>query len=421
MKVYFTPAIIFAAVFMVMPAQAREVGDLYVSASGGALFPQDVEVGSDEIKADAVGYHFELSFGGYLTSNLRWELANTYRRYELKDSADGYFGAYVPFANIYYDILDIKNRHDPYIGFGVGIGAWDFHDFRDDDAPTDPEAAFTLNAMAGYNYRINSNLAVGASYRFLYSEPEFFEALLNYKQLHHSFVVTATWAFSDEDSFVSFMEDPIFSRLSDIKSYFVSSNSYVSFSIGPIIHQDTDLDINVPETLTVAGVEVLMGGYEAEVEYDTGFDLNGAFGFFSHPMIRLELAVGFRQWDVDEVADVELSAFNIDAELSATTISFNTYLHFTGKDSTYQPYIGLGLGGLFGKVEAVRGSTKVEASFDNFLVQTFAGYNHRLSDNITIGGSYRFSYSEFKDEDPAIVTEGDLFGHGFLVTFMLGF
>ena len=195
MKVYFTPAIIFAAVFVVMPAQAREAGDLYVSASGGALFPQDVEVGSDEIKADAAGYHFELSFGGYLTSHLRWELANTYRRYELTDSTDGYFGAYVPFVNIYYDILDIKNRHDPYIGFGAGIGVWNFHDSRDGGAPTDRDVAFTLNAMTGYNYRMNSNLAVGASYRFLYSEPEFFEDLLNYKQFHHSFVVTTTWLF----------------------------------------------------------------------------------------------------------------------------------------------------------------------------------------------------------------------------------
>ena len=188
MKVYFTPAIIFAAVFAVMPAQAREVGDYYISASAGALFPQDVEVGSDEIKADAVGYHFELSFGGYLTSNLRWELANTYRRYELKDSTDGYFGAYVPFLNVYYDPLGIESRHNPYIGFGVGIGAWDFHDFRDDDAPTDPEAAFTLNVMAGYNYRMNSNLAVGASYRFLYSEPEFLRICL----IISSFI-TALW------------------------------------------------------------------------------------------------------------------------------------------------------------------------------------------------------------------------------------
>ena len=198
MKVYFTPAIIFAAVFMVMPAQAREAGDLYISISAGAVFPQNIKVGAqEEIRTDRNpgGYHVELGFGSYIGSNFRLELANTYRRYGFQDSDEGYLGAYVPFLNAYYDPLGTESRHNPYIGFGVGIGVWDLHDFRDDDTPTDPEVAFTINTMAGYKYHIDDILAIGISYRFLYSEPEFFSDNLNYKQYHHSFLVATTWTF----------------------------------------------------------------------------------------------------------------------------------------------------------------------------------------------------------------------------------
>ena len=138
MKVYFAPAIIFAAIFMVMPAQAREVGDLYISISAGAVFPQDINVRSPEnatddfitrlrdikIKTDPIGPHVELGFGGYGLSYLRWEAAFGYRRYELKEQ--GEVNGYSFLGNLYFDLLgasDLLGEGSPHEAY-IGAGAW---------------------------------------------------------------------------------------------------------------------------------------------------------------------------------------------------------------------------------------------------------------------------------------------------------
>ena len=213
MKVYFTPAIIFAAVFAAMPAQAREAGDLYVSASLGALFPQNINVRSPEdatddfitrlraiqIKADPVGLHFELGFGGYGLSYLKWEAAFGYRRYELK--GQGEVNGYSFLGNLYFDLLAASDLlgegspHEAYIGAGAGFGVWQLHDFYDLDPPTNHNVAFMLNTMAGYNFHFSDNLAFGISYRFGYSEPEFYDDDINFKQFHHSVLATTIWLF----------------------------------------------------------------------------------------------------------------------------------------------------------------------------------------------------------------------------------
>ena len=270
-----------------------------------------------------------------------------------------------------------------------------------------------LQVITGYNQRLSDNITIGGSYRFSWNEYEEDTTSGEIRKgdlFGHSFLVTATWAFSYEDSVIPSTGDLMYSP-------------YVSFSIGPIIHQDMNPDVTTPTSS-------ISSGYDSDV----GFDLNGAIGFFPHRLIRTELAVGFRQWKADLEIELDrvgfVDAINVDAvntEFNATTISFNTYLHFTGKESTYQPYIGFGVGGVFGQLEdtqsllAILESSRVE-SFDSLLLQVITGYNHRLSDNITIGGSYRFSWSEYEEDTTlGTILKDDLFGHGFLVTFMWGF
>ncbi len=600
-------------------AYAEESEDFYLSISAGAVFPEDIEVGVDDrIKTDTAGYHVEMGLGGYLTSSFRWELASSYRRFDLKDSQDGYFGAYIPSFNIYYSPLVKTNRHDPFFGFGVGVGLWDFHDFDDEDIPTDPETAFVFNAMAGYNYRLTDYLAVGVSYRFLYSEPEFFEDLLNYKQFHHSILLTTTWRipeiqFISEkqraplDLYVSISAGPIFTpgissgavaleeadgdmparlvnvganfdagyhfelgiggyvfnnfrlelangyrrydiedvdsleaysilanvyydflgvsnrqhdpyigfgmglglwqgRIStDLKSrareadlavddsldaafmlntmagynYFLTDqlglgvsyrfsysepefnqfnhsvlgtitwsfstgaltspepfisfwddpaladfselSPYVSLSAGLLYPQNSDAEIGLDGVESVS-LGSFSGTFEVDFERSLGFDLNGAVGIFPHQLVRTELAVGYRRWETEwKVAGIDAQEFNVDNDyvFNAATISFNTYYHFTGKDSFYQPYVGLGLGGLFGSLKAK--DTDYDEDIKSFLVQAMGGYNHRLSDRVSVGGSYRFSWSEINPNSDFGELKSELFGHNFLVTLMIGF
>ena len=199
-------------------------------------------------------------------------------------------------------------------------------------------------------------------------------------------------------------------------------NPYVSFSIGTIVNQKSDVDVDVNTTITVGGTPISIGSVETEFDHDAGVDLNGAVGFFPHPMIRTELAVGYRGWESEwKVNGINLSAIGFDNiyKINAATLSLNTYLHFTGKDDTYQPYIGLGLGGFFTTIEGE--DTGYDEKTNSFLLQVIAGYNHRFNDTLTLGGSYRFNWSEVKPDSDFGELDIEALGHSFLITFMLGF
>ncbi len=196
MRYFIFTALIGLVAISASSVRARENGDLYISGSLGVVFPQDVDIGSDQIKTDEGGFHIEAGFGGYISPRFRWELANGYRRYEAKDkSSDGTFGAYSILANGYFNPIGQIDRHEPYLGFGAGFGIWDL----DDGNPaTDPKTAFMLNAMAGYHYHFSDNLAFGVSYRFGYSEPESLTgSFTNYKHRNHSVLLTVSYFFTD--------------------------------------------------------------------------------------------------------------------------------------------------------------------------------------------------------------------------------
>ena len=189
-------------------------------------------------------------------------------------------------------------------------------------------------------------------------------------------------------------------------------NPYVSFSIGPIVHQESDVDVGL--NTTVSGVRI--GNVETSFDHDVGVDLNGALGFFPHENIRTELAVGYRGWESEwKVIGINLGDF----EINAATLSLNTYLHFTGKDSTHQPYIGLGLGGLFANIQ--EDGSDYNENANGFLLQVMAGYNHRFNDTLTLGGSYRFNWSEVKPDSVFGELDIETLGHSFLITVMIGF
>ena len=193
-------------------------------------------------------------------------------------------------------------------------------------------------------------------------------------------------------------------------------NPYVSFSIGTIVNQKSDVDVDVNTTITVGGTPISIGSVETEFDHDAGVDLNGAVGFFLHPMIRTELAVGYRGWKSEwKAIGINLGDF----EINAATLSLNTYLHFTGKDSTHQPYIGLGLGGLFANIQ--EDGSDYDENANGFLLQVMAGYNHRFNDTLTLGGSYRFNWNEVKPDSVFGELDIETLGHSFLITVMIGF
>ena len=211
-------------VFMVSAnqVQARESGDWYTSFSVGVVIPQDADVETNgavtETNEYDVGYDISGAVGVYVGSNFRLEFAVGGREYEvsggdfvdpvLDDMGDpvtlfpeGSTLTAVSFmANGYWDILGVSNPFEPYIGFGVGVANWSVDDANVDDANVEGSTpGFMLNTMVGANYHFTDNLAVGASYRFAYSNPEDDEVAdlgkLAFEQFNHSILGTVTVVF----------------------------------------------------------------------------------------------------------------------------------------------------------------------------------------------------------------------------------
>ena len=192
----FISVALLGAMFMASAdqVQAREAGNLYSSLSAGVVYPgdSDEEDGFEETEFE-LGYHIEAALGFYMTKDIRFETAVSWREYEIKDSDDDFLRALSFTGNAYIDFLNffdlnLGDEHEPYIGAGLGFALWG------SKAEDSLGSWFLTNAMAGYNYHINDNLAAGASYRFTYSNLELDDGR-EADQFNHSILVTVTALF----------------------------------------------------------------------------------------------------------------------------------------------------------------------------------------------------------------------------------
>ena len=210
----FISVALLGAMFMASAdqVQAREAGNLYSSLSVGVVLPSESEI--DLLVTDAqgnsttvlnadqeyeIGYHIEAALGFYMTKDIRFETAVSWREYEAADTDDDFLralsftgNAYIDFLN-FFDLdgmmgMNLGDEHEPYIGVGLGFALWET---RLGDSLG---SWFLTNAMAGYNYHISDNLAAGASYRFTYSNLELDDGR-EADQLNHSILVTVTALF----------------------------------------------------------------------------------------------------------------------------------------------------------------------------------------------------------------------------------
>ena len=201
----FISVALLGMVFMVSAnqVQARESGDFYTSFSVGIVIPQDTETevaGTDASGNPAtftfdteydVGYDISGAFGLYLGSNFRAEFTVGWREYDVTDTAFS-TNAVSYLVNGYWDILGVTNPFEPYIGFGIGGASWGSSGGGGDSDRVD---AFMLNTMVGANYHFTDNLAIGASYRFAYSNPEDDGASDETEVFNHSILTTVTLVF----------------------------------------------------------------------------------------------------------------------------------------------------------------------------------------------------------------------------------
>jgi opacity protein-like surface antigen len=162
---------------------------------------------------------------------------------------------------------------------------------------------------------------------------------------------------------------------------------YFSVHVGGTWLQDADIDFDDPTEP------------DAEVEFDNGFNVGGAFGY-DYGLARLEIELAHRENDVDTINTVN-GAFKGDGDFSATSLMLNGYWDFeTG--SPVVPYLGGGIG--FANVSAnnvkvfdVNGVNSFVDDDDNvFAYQLAAGIAFDINPALTLDLGYRF----FDTSDP---------------------
>lgn len=134
-------------------------------------------------------------------------------------------------------------------------------------------------------------------------------------------------------------------------------------------------------------------GVQADAEFDTGFAVSGAVGYRFAEGFRIEAELGYREHDLDNIANVA-----VESKVSALSAMANAYYDIQ-TDLGFTPYVGAGLG--ISQVEvdpvSVAGITLTNKEDDTvFAYAAMAGINVPLTDEVALG----FEYKYFGTEDP---------------------
>jgi opacity protein-like surface antigen len=138
----------------------------------------------------------------------------------------------------------------------------------------------------------------------------------------------------------------------------------------------SDSDLEIASTTTNA---------TGDADYDLGFGIGGAAGYYINDDIRVEAEVSYRETDLDN-ATIGGVTFN-NGELELWSVMANTYYNYKVNEK-FSPYLGAGIGAAYNDSD----------NETAFAYQGMAGVDYKLDDNGTLYGGYRyFGTTEFED------------------------
>ena len=167
---------------------ATPIDGLYATISGGYTYlPDNLRVLRQGIlRTDSVyqsGYNAGGSIG-YKSNPLRYEGELSYLDVKLKKfranyipqtSVRGYNHTILALANVYYDLPEIINSIEPYLGIGIGY-AWVKAQFQSAGPNlgatnyNSTNSAFAYQATGGLTFNFAENYALGVGYRYIATE-----------------------------------------------------------------------------------------------------------------------------------------------------------------------------------------------------------------------------------------------------------
>jgi opacity protein-like surface antigen len=160
---------------------------------------------------------------------------------------------------------------------------------------------------------------------------------------------------------------------------------YLELHGGGVILEDSDMSAS--------------NNLSGSVEFDTGYLIGGAFGYAWEQGWRAEVALDYRDNDIDDS--------NVTGDMATLAGMLNGFYQLP-IDFPVKPYVGAGVGWARVDLEAkVSGSEVVDDDDLVFAYQAMAGVTYEINPAIAIGAGYVY----FATDDPNFHTKNG--GRGF--------
>jgi opacity protein-like surface antigen len=155
------------------------------------------------------------------------------------------------------------------------------------------------------------------------------------------------------------------------------AGTYISGNLGAVIVEDSDFDA---------------GPLSGEFTFDTGFGFVAAVGSSVENGGRIEVELGYRKNDFDELKIDGLGKADIDGDISSLSLMGNAYYDFS-TEGGFSPFIGAGLG--YANIEADLDDAGDEDD-SVFAYQLILGGSFASSETLSVDLQYRY----FATDDP---------------------
>ena len=149
------------------------------------------------------------------------------------------------------------------------------------------------------------------------------------------------------------------------------------------------------------------GGIDGDLSSDTGWLIEGAFGYAHESGLRGEIAAGYRYNDLDDF-DTSLGKVDFDGDIEAVTVMANLYYDFDlgayggarGAAANLVPFVGGGIGAAFlnAEIDEIGGIPINDDEDDTvFAWQVVAGLAYNFTPNVA--ASVRYAYLATSDPE----------------------
>ncbi|SFZ82442.1 Opacity protein [Devosia enhydra] len=146
---------------------------------------------------------------------------------------------------------------------------------------------------------------------------------------------------------------------------------------------------------TTSGASFELGGdtVGADVTTDSGYTIGASVGFLTDMGLAFEGEVSYAMAGLSEAEIDGLGATDVEGDASALGLFANAVY---GVDlGGWRPYVGAGIGAVNVALSVPAGEFGPDALDDNgwtWGAQAFAGLEFQLTDGVSLGGRYKYSY-----------------------------